>query len=657
MRATSRCCSRVGYAACHWCHVMAHESFEDPATAALMNENFVNIKVDREERPDVDAVYMEAVQAHDRARRLAHDCAPRPPTASRSTPAPTSRRNRGTACRPSRRCSPRSPIPGGPAAARSEQRPGHHRQARRPRALAALAAPGRRPRTTSTRPSHGLADDVRPACAPGSAARRSSRRPCVLEFLLRHHARTGSRAGSRDGRPRRSRRWRAAACTTSSAAASPATPSTPTGWCRTSRRCCTTTPCCFACTRTGGARRASPLAERVVAETAEFLLRDLRTEQGGFASALDADTDGVEGLTYVWTPAQLVEVLGAEDGAWAAELLEVTAAGTFEHGASVLQLLTDPDAGRRRALGAVRAELFEARGRATPAGARRQGGRGLERSGDRRARRGRRAVRPSRTGSRPRWLRPTCSSAVHLGCRRPRRPGRCAGVEGRTRGPPRRRPRGPGRCRRGPPRAVRGDRRREWLTLPARCWTTVLGALRRRKRRLLRHGRRRRAAAAAPAGPDRQRDAVWPCGSRRRPAQRTRRLHGLEPAPRGRGGGARGLRARWPGRTRASRAGGWPSPRQRWTVRVRSPWSAGPDDPGFRGAAGVALPARRRPGWSSPSGSDAGRASSVPLLVGPGSSTAGPRRTCAAGSSATSDHDGRAGPSAGRPTVRPRRTA
>src|SRR5216117_2378221 len=53
----------VGYAACHWCHVMAHESFEDAATASLMNEHFVNIKVDREERPDIDAVYMAATQA------------------------------------------------------------------------------------------------------------------------------------------------------------------------------------------------------------------------------------------------------------------------------------------------------------------------------------------------------------------------------------------------------------------------------------------------------------------------------------------------------------------------------------------------------------------------------------------------------------------
>ena len=53
----------VGYSACHWCHVMAHESFENEATAALMNANYVNIKVDREERPDIDGVYMTAVQA------------------------------------------------------------------------------------------------------------------------------------------------------------------------------------------------------------------------------------------------------------------------------------------------------------------------------------------------------------------------------------------------------------------------------------------------------------------------------------------------------------------------------------------------------------------------------------------------------------------
>src|SRR5690606_36224634 len=53
----------IGYSACHWCHVMEHESFEDPAIAAYMNAHFVNIKIDREERPDLDQIYMSAVQA------------------------------------------------------------------------------------------------------------------------------------------------------------------------------------------------------------------------------------------------------------------------------------------------------------------------------------------------------------------------------------------------------------------------------------------------------------------------------------------------------------------------------------------------------------------------------------------------------------------
>src|SRR5690242_9077212 len=90
-------------------------------------------------------------------------------------------------------------------------------------------------------------------------------------------------------------------------------------------------------------RTGSATALRVADETAAFLLGDLRTPEGGLASALDADTDGVEGLTYAWTPAQLREVLGADDGDWAAQLLVVTERGTFEHGASTLQLPADPD--------------------------------------------------------------------------------------------------------------------------------------------------------------------------------------------------------------------------------------------------------------------------------------------------------------------------
>ena len=93
----------IGYSACHWCHVMAHESFEDQAIAALMNELFVNIKVDREERPDLDAIYQTALALTGSAGRLAPDhvpdpgrrallgrhLLPRPPAASAARPSPT----------------------------------------------------------------------------------------------------------------------------------------------------------------------------------------------------------------------------------------------------------------------------------------------------------------------------------------------------------------------------------------------------------------------------------------------------------------------------------------------------------------------------------------------------------------------------------------
>ena len=87
-------------------------------------------------------------------------------------------------------------------------------------------------------------------------------------------------------------------------------------------------------------------ARRVADETAAFLIRDLGTPEGGFASALDADTDGVEGLTYVWTPDQLIEVLGADDGRWAAEQFEVTDRGHLR--ARRLDVAATVRTGRRR---------------------------------------------------------------------------------------------------------------------------------------------------------------------------------------------------------------------------------------------------------------------------------------------------------------------
>ena len=93
-----------------------------------------------------------------------------------------------------------------------------------------------------------------------------------------------------------------------------------------------------------------------------MLLRDFRTAEGGFASSLDADTDGVEGATYVWTPRELVEVLGEADGIRAAQVLGVTEKGTFEHGTSTLRwTLGVPDADEERWWQGVRGRLAAAR--------------------------------------------------------------------------------------------------------------------------------------------------------------------------------------------------------------------------------------------------------------------------------------------------------
>uniref|UniRef100_UPI003B3A69F6 thioredoxin domain-containing protein n=1 Tax=Mycolicibacter arupensis TaxID=342002 RepID=UPI003B3A69F6 len=105
-------------------------------------------------------------------------------------------------------------------------------------------------------------------------------------------------------------------------------------------------------------RTGDPLAARVTAQTAQFLLADL-SENGMFISSLDADADGREGSTYVWTPEQLIDVLGPDDGLWAAEVFGVTTSGTFESGGSVLQLPVDPDDPQR--FDRVRQRLLAAR--------------------------------------------------------------------------------------------------------------------------------------------------------------------------------------------------------------------------------------------------------------------------------------------------------
>jgi uncharacterized protein YyaL (SSP411 family) len=344
----------VGYAACHWCHVMAHESFEDDATAAQMNEAFVCVKVDREERPDVDSVYMAATQA-----MTGHGGWPMtvfttpdgepfycgtyfPPRPAHGMPAFRQILAAVADTWANRRAeleSAGAQIVGALSTRLDLGAPA-------PLSAAVLDA--------AVRSLAGTYD----ATSAGFGAAPKFPPSMVLEFLLRNHARTGDTEA-----------LRMATGTLEAMARGGIYDQLAGGFARYSVDAHWVVPhfekmlydnalllrVYLHHWRATGAS----WARRVADETAAFLVRDLVTPEGGFASALDADTDGVEGLTYVWTPDQLTDALGADDGRWAAEQFEVTQRGTFEHGTSTLQRLHEPDDPAR--LAAVRQRLLAAR--------------------------------------------------------------------------------------------------------------------------------------------------------------------------------------------------------------------------------------------------------------------------------------------------------
>jgi uncharacterized protein YyaL (SSP411 family) len=339
----------VGYAACHWCHVMAHESFEDAETAAYLNQHYVSIKVDREERPDIDAVYMSATTAmtgqggwpmtcvldHDGRPFFAGTYFPDQPRHGQPsfqqvlealTDAWDNRGDdvRRVAANITEHLRRESALPSGSLDAAALDG-----------AVQTLAAEFDR-----TSAGFGTAPKFPPSM--------------VLTFLERHTARTGSAAA---------RQMLDATC--QAMARGGLYDQLGGGFARYSVDRDWVVPHFEKMLYDNAlllgvyARWGGPVGARVARETADFLLRELRTAEGGFASALDADSEGVEGKFYAWTPAELVEVLGGEVGAWAAELFSVTEAGTFEEGASTLQLLRDPDDLERYA--DVRHRLLDAR--------------------------------------------------------------------------------------------------------------------------------------------------------------------------------------------------------------------------------------------------------------------------------------------------------
>jgi len=323
----------VGYSSCHWCHVMAHESFEDRATAAVMNELFVNVKVDREERPDVDAVTMEATVGMTGSGGW--------PTTVFMTPDGRPF-YAGTYFPPE----PRHGIPGfrdllqAVAAAWRDRRDDVERQAGRiDEALRSRQAPSPEPLTGAILDEavRAIARTFEPAF--GGFGRAPKFPPAsTLELLLRR--------GGDDSLAMVTR-------TLDGMAAGGMYDLVGGGFHRYSvddrwlvphfekmlyDNAVLASTYLHAWVVTGSARYRT-----VVEQTLDYALRELALPSGGLASAQDADTDGVEGLTYTWTPEEAAG-LGLPE-----ELLQ-----PFEHGRYVVRGELDPE---------LRAWLLEERSR------------------------------------------------------------------------------------------------------------------------------------------------------------------------------------------------------------------------------------------------------------------------------------------------------
>jgi uncharacterized protein YyaL (SSP411 family) len=306
----------IGYAACHWCHVMEHESFEDAETAGLMNEHFVNVKVDREERPDLDAVYMDAVVA-----MTGHGGWP---MTVFLTPAGEPFFG-GTYFPPA----PRHGLPSFRQVLEAVARAYRERPAEVARSAEQLVeavrsssslAPSNEPLTDSvlSEAARGLTHSFDPKWGGFGGAPKFPP-ASSLEFLLRRGelepvtktldamAAGGmyDLVGGGFHRYSVDEQWLVPhfeKMLYDNALLIPAY--------------------LHAFVVTGDQRYA-----RVVVETVEYLLRDLALPEGGFASSQDADTEGVEGLTYTWT----------EDEGVPADLLF-----PFEHGRSIIRGTLDP---------------------------------------------------------------------------------------------------------------------------------------------------------------------------------------------------------------------------------------------------------------------------------------------------------------------------
>jgi uncharacterized protein YyaL (SSP411 family) len=337
----------VGYSACHWCHVMERESFEDPETAAYMNEHFVPIKVDREERPDVDAIYMEAVQA-----MTGHGGWPMtvfldpegvPFYGGTYFPPDTSR--------------------GMPSFQMVMEAVVHAFETQREEI---------RERAPGTRARLGALGEVEPHDLPGTDALEEA-----MERLLSvADRRNGGFGGAPKFPPASSLELLLARgetevveLTLDKMLAGGIYDQLGGGFARYSVDAVWLVPhfekmlydnaLLARIYLHGWQQLGHERYRRATEETLDWMLREMRGPEGGFYSALDADSEGEEGKFYVWTPDQIRAVLG-ERAEVATEYYGVSEEGNFE-GASVLHLAGGTGAEEPEGLDEMRGALFEAR--------------------------------------------------------------------------------------------------------------------------------------------------------------------------------------------------------------------------------------------------------------------------------------------------------
>jgi uncharacterized protein YyaL (SSP411 family) len=339
----------IGYAACHWCHVMAHESFEDDEVAEAMNADFVCVKVDREERPDLDAVYMNATVALTGHGGWPMTCflTPdgRPFFCGTYYPKPAFTELLSAVTRTWRTRRDEVEKAGDQIAS----------ELRRLSAGLPAGGPAIEPSLCDAAVVAILADEDNVRGGFGAAPKFPP--SALLEALLRHHERTSDPASL--AAVQRTATAMARGGIYDQLAGGFARYSVDASWVVPHFEKMLYDNALLLRAYAHWARRTGDaLARRVAAETAAFMLDAL--ERGAmFASSLDADAAGREGSTYVWTPDELREVLGEDDGRWAATVFAVTDDGTFEHGSLVLQLPHDPEDPER--LARVTAALLAAR--------------------------------------------------------------------------------------------------------------------------------------------------------------------------------------------------------------------------------------------------------------------------------------------------------